>query len=151
MFPMFLNMSFSYKHLINLYNSSLKVTPSNSFSHRGKQNNPTTRKHQKATKMLTQKLMLQLRIHLRPNNAPNNVANNLSSLFPQGRMMSQSSSVNSQELTPADNSANNLSNSDQITRPSSANPQCSNLSEAEKSPRKSRSGRVIRAPERLNL
>ena len=90
------------------------------------------------------------RIHLRPNNGPNNLANNLSSLVPQGRMMSQPSSVNSQELTPADNSANNLSNSDQITRPSSANPQCSTLAETEKSPRKSRSGRVIRAPERLN-
>ena len=51
------------------------------------------------------------RIHLRPNNTPNNLANNLSSLFPQGRMMSQSSSANSQELTSADNSANNLPNS----------------------------------------
>ena len=55
------------------------------------------------------------RIHLRPNNTANNLANNLSNLVPQGRMMSQSSSVNSQELTPVDNSANNLSNSDQIT------------------------------------
>ena len=82
------------------------------------------------------------RIHLRPNNAPNNFANNLSSFVPQGRMMSQSSGVNSQELTPADNSANNLSNSD---------PQCSTLAETENSPRKSRLGRVIRAPERLNL
>ena len=77
------------------------------------------------------------RIHLRPNNAP------------QGRMMSQSSGINSQELMPADNSANNLSNNDQITRPSSANPQCSTLAETENNPRKSRSGRVIRAPERL--
>ena len=35
------------------------------------------------------------RIHLTPNNTPNNPANNLSSLVPQGRMMSQSSSANS--------------------------------------------------------
>ena len=42
------------------------------------------------------------RIQTRPNNAPNNPANNLSSLVPQGRMMSQSSSANSQELTSAD-------------------------------------------------
>ena len=54
-------------------------------------------------------------------------------------------------IVETDNSANNLSNSDQITRPSSANPQCSTLAETENSPRKSRSGRVILAPERLNL
>ena len=39
------------------------------------------------------------RIHLRSNNAPNNPSNNLSNLVPQARMMSQSSSANSQELT----------------------------------------------------
>ena len=83
------------------------------------------------------------RIHLRPNNTANNLANNLSNLVPQGRMMSQSSSVNSQELTPADNSANNLSKNHQITRSSGANPQCSIVAEAEKRLRKSRSGRVI--------
>ena len=63
-------------------------------------------------------------IHLRPNNASNNLANNLSSCIPQGSIASQSSS---------------------------ANPQCSTLTETEKDPRKSRSGREIRAPERLNL
>ena len=88
------------------------------------------------------------RIHFRPNNAPNNPTNNLSSLVPQGRMMSQSSSANSQELTLEDNLANNLLNGNQITRPSSANLQCFTLAETEKSPRKSHSGHVIRAPER---
>ena len=53
------------------------------------------------------------RICLRPNNAPNNLAKNMSSLVPQGRMMSQSSSANSQERTSADNLAYNLSNSRQ--------------------------------------
>ena len=65
------------------------------------------------------------RIHLRLNNAPNNLANNLPSSAPQGSMMSRSSRANSLELTPADNSANNPSNSTLITRPSSANTQCS--------------------------
>ena len=69
------------------------------------------------------------RIHLRPNNAPNNLANNLSSCIPQRSMTAQSSSGNPQESTTAGNST----------------------IEAEKEPRKSRVGRVIRAPERLNL
>ena len=69
------------------------------------------------------------RIHLRPNNASNNLANNLSSCIPQGSMTVQSSSANPEESTTAGNS----------------------IIEAEKGPRKSRAGRVIRAPERLNL
>ena len=69
------------------------------------------------------------RIHLRPNNASNNLANNLSSCIPQGSMTVLSSSANPQESTSAGNS----------------------ITEAEKGPRKSRAGRLIRAPERLNL
>lgn len=91
------------------------------------------------------------RIHLRPNNASNNLANNLSSCIPQGSMTAQSSSANPRESTAADNSANNPSSSNLITRPSSANPQCSTLTEAQKGRRKFRTGREIRAPERLNL
>ena len=72
------------------------------------------------------------RIHLRPNNAPNNRTNNLPSLTRRGSTMSQYSSASSQELTPADYLANNLSSSNLITRPSSANPQCSTLAETEK-------------------
>ena len=64
------------------------------------------------------------RIHLRPNNASNNLANNMSGCIPQGSIASQSSS---------------------------ANPQCSTLTETEKDPRKSRSGYEILAQERLNL
>ena len=63
------------------------------------------------------------RIHLRPNNASNNLANKLSSCIPQGSIASQYSS---------------------------ANPQCSTLTETEKDPRKSRSGYEILAQERLN-
>lgn len=91
------------------------------------------------------------RIHLRPNNASNNLANNLSSCIPQGSMTAQSSSANPRESTTAGNSANNPSSGNLIIRPSSANPQCPTLTEAEKGPRKSRAGREIRAPERLNL
>ena len=91
------------------------------------------------------------RIHLRPNNASNNLANNLSSYIPQGSMTAQSSSANPRESTTAGNSANNPSSGKLIIRPSSANPQCPTLTEAEKGPRKSRAGREIRAPERQNL
>ena len=68
-------------------------------------------------------------IHLRPNNASNNLANNLSSCIPQGNTTAQSSSANPEEFTTAGNP----------------------LIKAEEGPRKSRAGRVIRAPERLNL
>ena len=91
------------------------------------------------------------RIHLRPNNTSNNLANNLSSCTPQGSMTSQSSSANPRESTPAHNLVNNPTSSNLIARPLNANPQCSTLIETEKGPRKSRSGREIRAPERLNL
>ena len=69
------------------------------------------------------------RIHLRPNNASNNLANNLSSCIPQGNMTAQSSSANLEEFTTVGNP----------------------IIEAEKGPRKSHTGCVIRAPERLNL
>ena len=64
------------------------------------------------------------RIHLRPNNASKNLVNNLLSCISQGKEKS-----------------------------SSANPQCSTLTEtgSKKGPGKSHSGREIRAPERLNL
>ena len=66
------------------------------------------------------------RIHLRPNNASKNLVKNLLSCISQGSITSNSSS---------------------------ANPQCSTLTEtgSKKGPRKSHSGREIRAPERLNL
>jgi len=91
------------------------------------------------------------RIHLIPSNASNNLANNLSSCIPQGRMTAQSSSANPRESTTAGNSANNPSSGNLIIRPSNSNPQCPTFTEAEKGPRKSRVGREIRAPERLNL
>ena len=91
------------------------------------------------------------RIHLRPNNASNNLANNLSSYIPQGSMTAQSSSANPRESTAADNSANDPVSGNLIRQPSSANPQCPTSTEVEKGPRKSRTGREIRASERLDL
>ena len=90
------------------------------------------------------------RIHLKPNKASNNLANNLSSCTPQENMTTQSSSANPREFTAVDNSSN-PSSSSVITQPSSTNPQCPTITEAEKVTRKSRVGREIRAPERLNL
>ena len=84
------------------------------------------------------------RIHLRPNNASNHV--------PQGSMTVQSSSGNPREFPVAGNPANDPSSGNLAIQPSSPNPQCSSVTgEAEKGPRKSRAGREIRAPERLNL
>ena len=90
-------------------------------------------------------------IHLRPNNASNNLANNLSSCIPQGSTTAQSTSANPHESTVTGKSANNPLSGNLITQPASGNPQCPTLTEAEKGPRKSRAGREIRAPERLNL
>ena len=92
------------------------------------------------------------RIHLRPNNASNSFANNLSNYVPQGSMTAQSSSDNPREFPVVGNPANDPSSGNLAIQPSSPNLQCSSVTgEAEKGPRKSRAGREIRAPERLNL
>ena len=92
------------------------------------------------------------RIHLRPNNASNNSANNSSDCVSQRSMTAQYSSAILRESTAAGNSAIDPSSGNLTIQPSSPNPQCSSVTgEAEKGPRKSRVGREIRAPERLNL
>ena len=91
------------------------------------------------------------RNYFEPCNASNDLANNLSSCIPQGCMTARSSSANPRESTAAGNSANDPASGNVIIQSSSANPLRPTLTEAEKGPRKSRTGSEIQALERLNL